>query len=168
MPAPQSYPSFPRCLHFPRELTSSLGLQWNCCDMWYNRRHWFCSNDNHLKDLSEMTSTTLQSHCRIPGKICTNMATYLSLKSLRRLTKRTTTRTDSPLQCLDNATIQLCWLSSGICLQSNPSVDFSEEEAAKMTDRIQNAGTEVVEAKAGAGSATLSMVRETNLLTLLP
>ena len=29
---------------------------------------------------------------------------------------------------------------------------------AKLTDRIQNAGTEVVEAKAGAGSATLSMV----------
>ena len=43
-------------------------------------------------------------------------------------------------------------------LQSNPSVNFSEEEAAKMTDRIQNAGTEVVEAKAGTGSATLSMV----------
>ena len=28
-----------------------------------------------------------------------------------------------------------------------------------MVERIQNAGTEVVEAKAGAGSATLSMVR---------
>lgn len=37
-------------------------------------------------------------------------------------------------------------------------MNFSEEEAAKMTDRIQNAGTEVVEAKAGTGSATLSMV----------
>ncbi|PSC68963.1 malate dehydrogenase [Micractinium conductrix] len=34
---------------------------------------------------------------------------------------------------------------------------FTAEEAAKMTERIQNAGTEVVEAKAGAGSATLSM-----------
>ncbi len=43
--------------------------------------------------------------------------------------------------------------------QTTPKVDFSEEEAAKMTERIQNAGTEVVEAKAGAGSATLSMVR---------
>lgn len=37
-------------------------------------------------------------------------------------------------------------------------MSFTEEEAAKLTDRIQNAGTEVVEAKAGAGSATLSMV----------
>ena len=36
-------------------------------------------------------------------------------------------------------------------------VDFSAEEIAKLTHRIQNAGTEVVEAKAGGGSATLSM-----------
>ncbi|EIE24005.1 malate dehydrogenase [Coccomyxa subellipsoidea C-169] len=41
--------------------------------------------------------------------------------------------------------------------QTNPAVSFTEDEAAKLTDRIQNAGTEVVEAKAGAGSATLSM-----------
>ena len=34
---------------------------------------------------------------------------------------------------------------------------ITEADAAKLTDRIQNAGTEVVEAKAGAGSATLSM-----------
>jgi malate dehydrogenase len=36
-------------------------------------------------------------------------------------------------------------------------VSFSDEEVAAMTKRIQNAGTEVVEAKAGGGSATLSM-----------
>ena len=36
-------------------------------------------------------------------------------------------------------------------------VDFSDEEVAALTPRIQNAGTEVVEAKAGGGSATLSM-----------
>lgn len=36
-------------------------------------------------------------------------------------------------------------------------VDFSAEEVASLTTRIQNAGTEVVEAKAGGGSATLSM-----------
>jgi len=34
---------------------------------------------------------------------------------------------------------------------------FSDEEVATLTPRIQNAGTEVVEAKAGGGSATLSM-----------
>lgn len=36
-------------------------------------------------------------------------------------------------------------------------VEFTEEEVAALTTRIQNAGTEVVEAKAGGGSATLSM-----------
>ena len=41
--------------------------------------------------------------------------------------------------------------------QTTPRVAFLESEAAALTERIQNAGTEVVEAKAGAGSATLSM-----------
>lgn len=36
-------------------------------------------------------------------------------------------------------------------------VTFTDEEIAGLTPRIQNAGTEVVEAKAGGGSATLSM-----------
>ncbi|MFS1894050.1 malate dehydrogenase [Vibrio lentus] len=36
-------------------------------------------------------------------------------------------------------------------------VEFTDEEIAALTTRIQNAGTEVVEAKAGGGSATLSM-----------
>ena len=36
-------------------------------------------------------------------------------------------------------------------------VNFTDEEIASLTTRIQNAGTEVVEAKAGGGSATLSM-----------
>ena len=36
-------------------------------------------------------------------------------------------------------------------------VEFSDDEVASLTTRIQNAGTEVVEAKAGGGSATLSM-----------
>lgn len=38
-----------------------------------------------------------------------------------------------------------------------PKVSFSDEERDALTDRIQNGGTEVVQAKAGAGSATLSM-----------
>mmetsp|Transcript_12222 Transcript_12222/g.14603 ORF Transcript_12222/g.14603 Transcript_12222/m.14603 type:complete len:399 (-) Transcript_12222:384-1580(-) len=41
--------------------------------------------------------------------------------------------------------------------QTTPPVSFSDEELEALTVRIQNAGTEVVEAKAGAGSATLSM-----------
>lgn len=41
--------------------------------------------------------------------------------------------------------------------QCTPPVSFPQEERVAMTNRIQNAGTEVVEAKAGAGSATLSM-----------
>ncbi|TRW50366.1 malate dehydrogenase [Aliidiomarina halalkaliphila] len=36
-------------------------------------------------------------------------------------------------------------------------VEFSQDEIESLTHRIQNAGTEVVEAKAGGGSATLSM-----------
>lgn len=36
-------------------------------------------------------------------------------------------------------------------------IDFTAEEIDQLTHRIQNAGTEVVEAKAGGGSATLSM-----------
>lgn len=42
-------------------------------------------------------------------------------------------------------------------LSQVPGVSFSEQEVAALTKRIQNAGTEVVEAKAGGGSATLSM-----------
>lgn len=38
-----------------------------------------------------------------------------------------------------------------------PPDAFSDEELRHLTERIQNGGTEVVEAKAGAGSATLSM-----------
>ncbi|KJE97158.1 malate dehydrogenase [Capsaspora owczarzaki ATCC 30864] len=42
--------------------------------------------------------------------------------------------------------------------QSSPKVTFNDAaELEKLTVRIQNAGTEVVDAKAGAGSATLSM-----------
>lgn len=41
--------------------------------------------------------------------------------------------------------------------KTKPSVGFTDEEVQELTVRIQNAGTEVVEAKAGEGSATLSM-----------
>ncbi|XP_021718440.1 malate dehydrogenase, glyoxysomal [Chenopodium quinoa] len=41
--------------------------------------------------------------------------------------------------------------------QVKPPCSFTPEEINYLTDRIQNGGTEVVEAKAGAGSATLSM-----------
>ncbi|CAK0787085.1 hypothetical protein CVIRNUC_010301 [Coccomyxa viridis] len=41
--------------------------------------------------------------------------------------------------------------------QATPRVDVSAEKAKALTERIQDAGTEVVKAKAGKGSATLSM-----------
>lgn len=41
--------------------------------------------------------------------------------------------------------------------QCTPPVSFPQDERTAITNRIQNAGTEVVEAKAGTGSATLSM-----------
>lgn len=42
-------------------------------------------------------------------------------------------------------------------LLSQLNLDFSADECETLTNRIRNAGTEVVEAKAGGGSATLSM-----------
>ncbi|XP_028244978.1 malate dehydrogenase, glyoxysomal-like isoform X1 [Glycine soja] len=41
--------------------------------------------------------------------------------------------------------------------QIKPPCSFTPKEIEYLTDRIQNGGTEVVEAKAGAGSATLTM-----------
>ncbi|CAO2826794.1 unnamed protein product [Amaranthus hypochondriacus] len=41
--------------------------------------------------------------------------------------------------------------------KTRPSVSFTDEEVEELTLKIQNAGTQVVEAKAGEGSATLSM-----------
>ncbi|KAJ9504632.1 hypothetical protein QJQ45_030397, partial [Haematococcus lacustris] len=44
-----------------------------------------------------------------------------------------------------------------VWLQAHPPLQLSADQAAKLTKRIQDAGTEVVEAKSGTGSATLSM-----------
>jgi len=44
-----------------------------------------------------------------------------------------------------------------IISQCTPPVEFAPEKLEALTVRIQDAGTEVVKAKAGAGSATLSM-----------
>merc|ERR1711962_1765812 len=41
--------------------------------------------------------------------------------------------------------------------QATPAVEFPADQLKALTERIQDAGTEVVKAKAGAGSATLSM-----------
>merc|ERR1712018_637351 len=41
--------------------------------------------------------------------------------------------------------------------QATPAVSFDAAKTKALTERIQDAGTEVVKAKAGAGSATLSM-----------
>ncbi|AWK13336.1 malate dehydrogenase [Candidatus Fukatsuia symbiotica] len=42
-------------------------------------------------------------------------------------------------------------------LSQIPGISFTEKEVTDLTKRIQDAGTEVVKAKAGGGSATLSM-----------
>ena len=41
--------------------------------------------------------------------------------------------------------------------QCKPAVSFPQDQLKALTERIQEAGTEVVKAKAGTGSATLSM-----------
>lgn len=48
-------------------------------------------------------------------------------------------------------------LRASACSQTTPAVAFTEAEKQVLTEKIQNAGTVVVEAKAGKGSATLSM-----------
>lgn len=45
-------------------------------------------------------------------------------------------------------------------------VQFTQQEVIDLTDRIQNAGTEVVNAKAGGGSATLSMARAASIFSV--
>ena len=61
-----------------------------------------------------------------------------------------------PMQTLSPATM---WTHSNrsVPVQTTPPVTMEEQEMDLLTTRIQNAGTEVVEAKAGRGSATLSM-----------
>ena len=51
-------------------------------------------------------------------------------------------------------------------LSSVPGVSLSQADIEKLTPRIQEAGTEVVEAKAGAGSATLSMAEAAARFTM--
>jgi len=68
------------------------------------------------------------------------------------------------LKGLDPATVNVPVIGghAGITIipvlsQVTPAVTFTDEEIKALTPRIQDAGTEVVKAKAGAGSATLSM-----------
>ncbi|WP_205438850.1 malate dehydrogenase [Edwardsiella tarda] len=67
------------------------------------------------------------------------------------------------LKKLDPATLDIPVIGghSGVTilplLSQIPGVSLTEQEVADLTKRIQNAGTEVVEAKAGGGSATLAM-----------
>jgi malate/lactate dehydrogenase len=42
-------------------------------------------------------------------------------------------------------------------LQATPKVQLTDDEIEALTKRTQDGGTEVVQAKAGKGSATLSM-----------
>lgn len=51
-------------------------------------------------------------------------------------------------------------------LSSVEGVSLSQADIEELTPRIQEAGTEVVEAKAGAGSATLSMAQAASRFTL--
>ncbi len=68
---------------------------------------------------------------------------------------------------MENISVPVIGGHSGITIlpllsQANSGEQYAEwdaEEIAPLTKRIQNAGTEVVEAKAGGGSATLSMAQ---------
>ncbi|KAH9301087.1 hypothetical protein KI387_012670, partial [Taxus chinensis] len=56
-----------------------------------------------------------------------------------------------------HAGITILPLLSQVWNRVDPKISFTKEETEYLTNRIQNGGTEVVEAKAGTGSATLSM-----------
>merc|ERR1712166_491180 len=56
-----------------------------------------------------------------------------------------------------HAGVTILPLLATACKAAGTSELLTEEKLAALDPRIQNAGTEVVEAKAGAGSATLSM-----------
>lgn len=65
---------------------------------------------------------------------------------------------------LDAATVNVPVIGghSGVTIiplisQAKPNVSFPKDQLVALTERIQEAGTEVVKAKAGTGSATLSM-----------
>jgi malate/lactate dehydrogenase len=51
-------------------------------------------------------------------------------------------------------------------LSQLPSISLSEEDIFNLTNRIRNGGDEVVTAKEGAGSATLSMVSDQGWMIL--
>ena len=44
----------------------------------------------------------------------------------------------------------------GFCLQCTPKVEFPQDQLTTLTGRIQEAGTEVVKAKAGAGRSQVA------------
>ena len=64
---------------------------------------------------------------------------------------------------VDDVSVDVIGGHSGVTilplLSSIDGVDLTQEQIESLTPRIQEAGTEVVEAKAGAGSATLSMAQ---------
>ena len=66
--------------------------------------------------------------------------------------------------CCDVCNYNFLWFS---ILKTTPKASFTAEETEKLTDRIQNAGTEVVNAKAGSVSVALCFFfRHTNSLPL--
>ncbi len=83
------------------------------------------------------------------------------------LDHRTTPRrtTPRPVNLPLSRIMMRCWrlptprlLSPPPRFQTTPACTFTDAEKKAMSEKIQNAGTVVVEAKAGKGSATLSMV----------
>jgi malate dehydrogenase len=63
---------------------------------------------------------------------------------------------------VENTVVNVIGGHSGVTIipllsQMKPSTKLTDDEIKRLTERIQDAGTEVVKAKAGKGSATLSM-----------
>lgn len=76
----------------------------------------------------------------------------------------------SEILCVDPQTVQVPVIGGHagttimpILSKSNPCLQLDAEATKKLIKRIQDGGTEVVQAKAGAGSATLSMAHAGSL-----
>ncbi len=71
---------------------------------------------------------------------------------------------------IDDVNVNVIGGHSGVTilplLSSVPGVELQQSDIEALTPRIQEAGTEVVEAKAGAGSATLSMAQAAARFTM--
>lgn len=141
-----------------------------------DRSDLFNVNAGIVRNLIEQVAKTCPKACIgiITNPVNTTVAIAAEVLKSRRLRQEQTVRRDfagyHPFQHLRGRAERQAagraeraghrrplWRDHPASAVADPGVSFTDQEVADLTKRIQNAGTEVVEAKAGGGSATLSM-----------